>query len=108
MAIPTPLNGQVTDAVTQSNLSVLGAAPAMAMGSIYQSLAHGTGILYQNSVNAQMQGAIAGQAATNLGVIQIYSANTLAGATASAKVGRSDTTQTLLTMLVILAALKRF
>ncbi len=108
MAIPTLMNGQITDSVTQGNLSVLGAAPAMAMGSIYQSMAHAKGILYQNSVSAQMQGAIAGQAATNLGVIQMYNVNTTAAATASARIGQSDTTQTLLTMLVILAALRRF
>ena len=34
MAIPTPVNGQITDAVTQANVKVLGDAPAMAMGAI--------------------------------------------------------------------------
>jgi hypothetical protein len=46
MALPTPVNGQITDAVTQANVKVLGDAPAMAMGAIYQSLAHSTGILF--------------------------------------------------------------
>ena len=55
MAIPTPVNGQITDAVTQANVKVLGDAPAMAMGSIFQSLAHSTGILYENAVSAQQQ-----------------------------------------------------
>ncbi|MAZ34213.1 MAG: RebB like protein, partial [Thalassospira sp.] len=27
MAIPTPVNGQITDAVTQANVKVLGDAP---------------------------------------------------------------------------------
>jgi len=54
----TPLNGQITDAVTQANVKVLGDAPAMAMGSIFQSLAHSTGILYQNAVSAQQQNGI--------------------------------------------------
>ena len=39
MALPTPVNGQITDAVTQSNVKVVAEAPAMAMGAIYQSLA---------------------------------------------------------------------
>ena len=43
MALPTPVNGQITDAVTQSNVKVLGDGPALAMGAIYQSLAHSTG-----------------------------------------------------------------
>ena len=59
MAIPTPVNGQITDAVTQANVKVLGDAPAMAMGAIYQSLAHSTGILYENATSSQQQLAIA-------------------------------------------------
>lgn len=107
MAIPTDVNGQITDSVTQSNVSVLGAAPAMAMGSMYQSSAHATGLMFQNSVQAQQQTAIAAQAAANLGVIQIYSVNSMAAATAAAKVGQSDTTSSLLTLLVVLKALKK-
>ncbi|VEB41493.1 Killing trait [Chromobacterium violaceum] len=52
MAFPTAVNSQITDAVTQSNVKVVGEAPAMAMGSIYQSLAHSTGILFENAVSA--------------------------------------------------------
>ena len=58
MAIPTAVNGQITDAVTQSNVKVLGDAPAYAMGALYQSLAHSTGILYENATSAQQQLAI--------------------------------------------------
>ena len=103
MAMPTPLNGQITDAVTQSNGKVLGDAPAMAMGAVFQSLAHSTGILYENAVGSQQQLAIAGQAATNQGVIQIYSLDTMAGAVATAKVSKSDVPDN---MLALLSALK--
>ncbi len=64
MAEPTLVNGQVTDAVTQANVKVLAEAPAMAMGSLYQALAHSTGILFENTVAAQQQVAITAQAAT--------------------------------------------
>lgn len=104
MAMPTPVNGQITDAVTQANVKVLGDAPAMAMGAIYQSLAHSTGILYENAVSAQQQLAIASQASTNQGVIQIYSVDTMAGATATAKIGQSDTSDTMLSLLTALKA----
>ncbi|MDP2696887.1 RebB family R body protein [Thalassospira sp.] len=107
MAIPTPVNGQITDAVTQSSVSILGQAPAMAMSSIYQSAAHSTSILFQNAVQAQQQASICSQAATNQGVMQLYSVNTMAGATATAKIGRSDNSNTLLTLLVLLAATRR-
>ena len=39
-AVPTAVNGQITDAVTQTNTKILGEAPAMAMGNLYQSTAH--------------------------------------------------------------------
>jgi len=102
MALPTPVNGQITDAVTQANVKVLGDAPAMAMGAIYQSLAHSTGILYENAASSQQQLAIAAQAATNQGVIQIYSVDTMAGAVAAAKIGNSDVPDNMLSLLTAL------
>ncbi|OGN51302.1 MAG: RebB like protein [Caulobacterales bacterium RIFOXYB1_FULL_67_16] len=104
MALPTPVNGMITDAVTQANVKVLGDAPAMAMGAIYQSLAHSTGILYENAASSQQQLAIAGQAATNQGVIQIYSVDTMAGAVAASKISQSDTPDNLLALLTALKA----
>ena len=104
MAMPTPVNGQITDAVTQSNVKVLGDAPAMAMGAIYQSLAHSTGILYENAVGSQQQLGIAAQAATNQGVIQIYSIDTMAGAVATSKIAQSDTPSTMMSLLSALKA----
>ena len=73
MAHPTAVDSQITDAVTQANVKVVGDAPAMAIGDIYQSIAHSTGILFENATSSQQQLAIAGQAASNQGVIQIYS-----------------------------------
>jgi hypothetical protein len=104
MALPTPVNGQITDAVTQANVKVLGDAPAMAMGAIFQSLAHSTGILYENATSSQQQLAIAGQASTNQGVIQIYSVDTMAGAVAASMVGQSDVPDNLLALLSALRA----
>ena len=104
MAIPTPVNGQITDSVTQANVKILCDGPAMAMGAIFQSLAHSTGILYENAVSSQQQLAIAAQAATNQGVIQIYSLDTMAGAVATSKIAQSDTPSTMLSLLTALKA----
>ncbi len=104
MAIPTPVNGMITDSVTQTNVKVLGDAPAMAMGAIYQSLAHSTGILYENAASSQQQLAIAAQAATNQGVIQIYSVDTMAGAVAASKLAQSDVPDNMLSILAALRA----
>lgn len=106
MANNTPVNGQITDSVSQTNVEVLGAAPAMSMGATYQSLGHSTGLLFESSVGAQQQLAIAAQAAANQGVIQMYTVNTMAGAAATAKIAHSDTADTTMSTLTSLKAIK--
>ncbi len=91
MPLPTALNDQITDAVAQANTVVLGEAPALAAGTVYQSLAHSTGVLFESAVSNYQQLCIAGQAATNQGVIQIYSVSSMAGAVATGRLARSDT-----------------
>ena len=104
MAYPTAVNDQITDAVTQANVKVLADAPAMAMGAIYQSLAHATGILFENAVSAQQNAAILAQAATNMGVTQLYSLNTAAAAAATAKLLQGDAPDNMLSLLTALRA----
>jgi hypothetical protein len=53
MAFPTSVNDQITDSVTQSNVKVIGEAPAMALGSLYQTIAQASGIAAQNLVTQQ-------------------------------------------------------
>ena len=79
------VNEQITDAVTQSNVKVVGEAPAMALGNVYQSAAHSTGLMFENAVNAQSQQNILAQTATTQGVMQIYSIDTIADAIGVAK-----------------------
>ncbi len=68
MAEPTAVNSQITDAVTQSNVKVVGEAPAMALGSLYQTSAHSLGIAFENAAAAQQQANVLAQAATTQGV----------------------------------------
>ncbi|MBW0445180.1 R body protein RebB-like protein [bacterium M00.F.Ca.ET.228.01.1.1] len=107
MAFPTSVNDQVTDAVTQSNVKVVGEAPAMAMGSIYQTMAHSTGILFENAVSAQQQQNTLTQAATNQGVMQIYSLDTTAAAGATEKVAQTGVADNLTSLLTVLNAFRR-
>ncbi|HZX29886.1 MAG TPA: RebB family R body protein [Rhodocyclaceae bacterium] len=58
MAFPTALNDQITDAVSQSGVQVLGDAPPMAMGALYQAAAHSLGILFENTVQQQQNASI--------------------------------------------------
>ncbi|CAM2195524.1 RebB family R body protein [Paraburkholderia sp. A1RI_3L] len=107
MAFPTSVNDQVTDAVTQSNVKVVGEAPAMAMGSIYQTMAHSTGILFENAVSAQQQQNTLTQAATNQGVMQIYSLDTTAAAGATEKVAQTGVSDNLTSLLTVLNAFRQ-
>ena len=76
---------QITDAVTQSNVEVVADAPSVALGSLYQTAGHSTGLMYENSVNSQNQQNILAQAATTQGVMQIYSVDTISDAISVAK-----------------------
>jgi hypothetical protein len=107
MAFPTSVNDQVTDAVTQSNVKVVGEAPAMAMGSLYQTMAHSTGILFENAVSAQQQQNTLTQAATNQGVMQIYSLDTTAAAGATEKVAQTGVSDNLTSLLTVLNAFRQ-
>ena len=80
---------QITDAVTQVNVKVVAEAPAIAMGTLYQTLAHSTGLMFTNAVNAQNSQNVLQQAATTQGVIQIYSVDTMADAAASTGLAES-------------------
>ncbi|NML69273.1 antirepresssor protein RebB [Chryseobacterium elymi] len=80
------VNEQITDAVTQSNVKVVGESPAMALSNVYQTAAHSTGIMFENAVNTQNQQNILGQAATTQGIMQIYSMDTVADAVSIAKI----------------------
>ena len=80
MAFPTSLNSQITDSVTQTNTKVLGDAPAMAMGSLFQATTQALGNTAHNSSAAQQQAQILAQAATTMGVTTLYSIDTAATA----------------------------
>jgi hypothetical protein len=47
------VNSQITDAVTQTNVKVVGEAPAQAMGLVYQTMAHSISLSMQNAMQAQ-------------------------------------------------------
>jgi hypothetical protein len=88
---PTPwgVNPSITDAVTQANVKVLADGPAVAMGTIYQSLAQATGLMFQNAVTTQNSQNILQQAGTTQGIIQIYSVDTLSDADAATALSES-------------------
>jgi hypothetical protein len=72
MAIPTAVNGQSTDTVSQNNVIVLGEAPAMALAALYQVSSQAIGLMMQNAAAAQQQLNITAQAATAQGAAMLY------------------------------------
>jgi hypothetical protein len=73
MAISTPVNSQITDSVSQSNVEVLGTAPAIAMGNLYQATAQALANAAHNATIAQQQMNLTAQAVTTTGVALLYS-----------------------------------
>jgi hypothetical protein len=90
MAFPTSVNSQITDSVTQANVEVLGVAPAVAMGNLYQAIAQALANAAHNATAAQQQMYITAQAATAAGVAQIYASAAAAGTSAAPHVKGLD------------------
>ena len=107
MALPTPVNSQITDSVTQANVKVLADAPAMALGNLYQMVSTSLGLAAQNAVSAQQQSNIIHQASTTQGVNLIYAVDTAAVGDASEKISRADVPSDLVDILGTLKALMR-
>jgi hypothetical protein len=76
MAYPTAVNNQITDSVTQSNVKVLGDAPAVALGNLYQATAQALANAAHNATTAQQQNNVTAQATTVMGVATLYSIDT--------------------------------
>ena len=86
MAFPTSVNDQITDSVTQSNVEVLGDAPAVAMGNLYQATAQALGNAAHNATTSQQQTNVTAQAATTQGVALLYSLDTASTGMATMKI----------------------
>jgi hypothetical protein len=86
MAFPTFVNDQITDSITQANTKVLGDAPAIAMGNLYQATAQALSNTAHNATNAQQQSYVTSQAATTAGVSTLYSIDTASTGIATTKI----------------------
>jgi hypothetical protein len=75
MSQPEVVNGAVIDAVTATNTKVLAEAPAMAMGSLYQTIGNSVAMAAANSVYAQQQANVTYQAASTLGITKMFEQN---------------------------------
>ncbi len=86
MAFPTSVNNMITDSVAQANVKVLGDAPAVAMGNLYQATSQALANAGHNATAAQQQTNVAAQAATTMGVATLYSLSTASTGVATSKI----------------------
>ena len=81
------VNPQITDAVTQANVKVLGDAPAQALGALYQSISQSIALAVGNSVVAQQQSNVMHQAVTTMGVTTLHTLSEAATGNATRNAG---------------------
>ncbi len=86
MAFPTAVNSQITDSVTQANTKVLGDAPAVAMGNLFQATSQAISNAAHNATTSQQQTNVTAQSATTMGVATLYAVDTASTGIATSKV----------------------
>lgn len=101
MAASTAVNDQITDAVTQSNVKVLGESAAVALSNLYQAVSSSFANSIQNATFAQQQSNLIHQATTTQGVNLIYAMDTEAVADGSAKIARADVPDNAIVQILI-------
>jgi hypothetical protein len=103
MAFPTAVNDQITDAVTQSNVKVIGESAAVALSNLYQATSSAFANSIQNATFAQQQSNLIHQATTTQGVNLIYAMDTEAVADGATKIARADVPDSAITQILIKA-----
>ncbi|MEH6494321.1 MAG: RebB family R body protein [Pseudomonas marincola] len=83
MTEETYVNSQVTDAVAQTSMKVLGEAPAEAVGVLYQQMAHSIGLALQNVIAQQQHSYTIHNAITLAASRQLLTVDPIAAAKAS-------------------------
>jgi hypothetical protein len=86
MAEPTPMNSVITDAVTQTNVSILGESPSVAMANTYQVLAQVVGASMQNAVSNQQGANTVDLAVTTQGTNVLYALSSAADAKGTSEI----------------------
>jgi hypothetical protein len=67
MAQPITVGSEITDSVTQANTKVLGDAPVIAMGNLFQATTQALANAAHDAGSGQQQSHVAAQAATPVG-----------------------------------------
>jgi hypothetical protein len=65
MATPKSVNTQITDAIAESNITVITSAPAVAAASSFQAMSHSLSLAMENAVYNQQQVNVINMASTS-------------------------------------------
>ncbi len=84
--MPDFVNPQITDAITQTNVQILGTAPGTAMGNLFQATSQALGNAAHNATAAQQNANTVMQATTTQGVALLYGVDTAAEAVGIAEI----------------------
>ena len=107
MANDTPVNSQITDAVTQSNLTVLGTAPAQSMATVYQMLAQSVGVSMQNAVANQQNMNTIDSAIVSQGISLLFNLDAAADASSVSNIiNENSNAEILMTLQTLIRELK--
>jgi hypothetical protein len=98
---PTAVNNQITDAVTQVNVTTLAGSGANALSNVYQAASAALSASVQNATFGQQQANTIHQATTTQGVNLIYAVDTEAVADAAGKVFRADIPSNAITNILL-------
>jgi hypothetical protein len=85
-AFPTAINNQITDSVTQSNVKVLGDAPAIAMGNLFIATSQALANAAHNATNSQQQSYVTSQSATTAGAALLLALDTASTGVSTASI----------------------
>tara|TARA_R100000005_G_scaffold96620_1_gene85251 strand:+ start:8525 stop:8896 length:372 start_codon:yes stop_codon:yes gene_type:complete len=108
MANDTPVNSQITDAVTQTNLAVIDGAPAQSMGTVYQMMAQAVGVSMQNAVANQQNMNTIDNAIVSQGIAMLYSLDSMSDAKVMQEVMSGNANaEIVLALKAIVAELKK-
>ncbi|MCL1060103.1 RebB family R body protein [Shewanella gelidimarina] len=88
MALPTAVNSQITDSVSQVNTKVLGDAPAVATGNFMLATSQALSNAAHNATTGQQNNSVTAQAALVQGVNTMFGIDVASAAEGTAKIYR--------------------
>lgn len=84
--LPTAVNSQITDSVSQVNTKVVGDSPALSLSNLYVATSQALGNAAHNATTNQFNSNVVAQATTVQGVSTLYAIDTASNARGTAMI----------------------